>query len=349
MQRTQTLNLGPASAEKVHPEDTRAEGELTPMADLLEQTRTEVRRTRMQLERQQEQHESHERRTNLLSVVLGVLIVLLAGAVWLAYPALRDQKKGVAEMLGLQNVSAVLGGRVNSLEAKLNTTSAGLPGLGQRIDQLQGTIKSNLQLARNQAQAAATEVGGRIRQDVNQSVQLIQSRLAGLESNQREASERVTQLQERVAGLQREMASMREEASAATERIKGLQDQQQTSNSELSGLGQRMASNQISLDALANRVERKRVDFEVPTRRTKEIIPGISLTVRRTDVKKQEIDGLIGADSRNLPVRGQGLQKPMVFYTAADNRPVELVLTEVTKNAVSGYLVMPAPLTAAPN
>jgi len=346
MSKAQILNLGPPP-DKAPPAATPpAEGEFTQMDELMDQTRTDLRRTRMQVDRQQEIQESHERRTKTMAIVLGVLIVLFAAAAWSAYPTLRDQRKAVAGMLGLQGVTTALGEHVNSVEANLKKTSAGLPALTQRMDQLQASMKTNLQTARNQAQAAAAQVGQRIREDVNQSIQMIQSRVAGLESNQHESSERVNQLQEQVAGLQREIASMREESSAAGEKIKQLHDEQQASGADL---GQRIASNQTALNTLTNRVDRKRVNFELLTRRAEQIAPGISLTVTRADLGKQEIDGSLqlGENSPNLAIRGQGIHKPMTFYTEGENRPIELVLTQVTKNGVSGYVIMPAPLTTA--
>src|SRR5881396_393169 len=173
MQGTQMLNLGPNFSEKVNPEGQQVAEEFPP-GDLLEQTRSDVRRMRMQIERQEEQQESHERRTKILSVILGVLIAAIVGVLWLAYPTLGNQRKAVAQMLGLQNVAATLGEQMKSLGAKVDATSVGLPSLAQRMDQLQAAMKSNLQIARNQAQSAANEAGRRIRQDVNQSIQSIQ-------------------------------------------------------------------------------------------------------------------------------------------------------------------------------
>src|SRR5438067_163561 len=264
MSTAQILNLGPPPDNAAPAATPPVEGEFTQMDELMDQTRTDLRRTRMQVDRQQEIQESHGRLTKTMAIVLGVLIVLFAAAAWSAYPTLRDQRKAVAEMLGLQGVTTALGEHVNSVEANLKKTSAGLPALTQRMDQLQASMKTNLQTARNQAQAAAAQVGQRIREEVNQSIQMIQSRVAGLESNQHEASERVNQLQEQVAGLQREIASMREESTAAGEKIKQLHDEQQASGTDL---GQRIASNQTALNTLTNRVDRKRVNFELLTRR----------------------------------------------------------------------------------
>jgi cell division protein FtsB len=352
MQTAQTLNLGPVAPAKAEEKPPRVEDESARTREMLEHTRSDVRRMSMQIERQEDEHESHRRRTMIMSIILGGLIVLFAAASWFAYPAIRDQKKTVTDTLGLQNVASRLGERMNSMQASLASMSAGLPSLTaltDRMDKFEANMRANLATARDQAQATATQLGQRIRADVSQSMQVIQSRLAGVESNQKEASEHVAQLEDQIAGLKRELAGMREESVASAERIKQLTDAQQTSSTQLSGLNDRVTASQTSLNTLTARADRKRIDFKLSSRHTEEVAPGIYLTFRRTDAKHQEVDGTLqlSAEGRQLAIRSQSIQKPVIFYMRDESRPAELVLTEVAKDGVSGYLMVPGPATTA--
>jgi hypothetical protein len=47
-------------------------------------------------------------------------------------------------------------------------------------------------------------------------------------------------------------------------------------------------------------------------------------------------------DRRTIWLRGQGAQEPVVFYGTRDGKRRELVITNVAKNSVSGYLILPA-------
>jgi chromosome segregation ATPase len=210
-------------------------------------------------------------------------------------------------------------------------------------------MKTNLQSARTQARAIATQVGQRIREDVNKSMQLIQAQLASLESNQVEAAERVTQLEKQVAGLQREVAAFHEEASVATEKVTQLTQAQQATTGELAGLNERIAGSQTALNSVTNRLERETIEFELPQGRSTQIAPDVSFNVKRIDAKKQELDGTLkfGAEGKTLAIRGQGLHMPITLYLPGDTRPVELVLTEISKDGISGYLIKPAGLKAA--
>jgi hypothetical protein len=94
---------------------------------------------------------------------------------------------------------------------------------------------------------------------------------------------------------------------------------------------------------------RERVEFQTQAGRATQIGPNIVLTVERTNVGKQLVDGVlqIGTDARKVTIREQGIQKPVTFYASGESRPMELVITEISKNVVSGYLIMPAKVKTA--
>src|SRR5262245_60869656 len=148
--QTAPLNLGPPP-RKLDPK-TPTEGDSTRAQDLLEETRSYINRTWTRMDRQQEEHEAHLRRTKILSIIVIVLLGLFATAVWFSYPAFQGQKKAVADTLGLQSMANKLGERVGSVEKK---TSASFTGLTDRMGQLEESMKANLQTARTQAQTAA--------------------------------------------------------------------------------------------------------------------------------------------------------------------------------------------------
>src|SRR5262249_15649833 len=162
-------------------------------------------------------------------------------------------------------------------------------------------MKTNMQTAKTQAQSAATQVGQRIRDDVNRSMQAIQSRVTGLESNQRDSSAHVAQLQDQISKLNTELTSLREQSSPASQELKQLKESQRVSSREVSGLNERLTANQAAVTTLRTRTERNKIDFSITGKKPAQIAPEIYLTVKRADVGKQEMDALLqlGAKGRN--------------------------------------------------
>src|SRR5262245_40721169 len=236
MEGIHRLNLGTAFSDDAVQDGARSEKDMEQLREAINRVGSDIRRTQQELHRQQDAHESHNRRFRVVAIVLAVLALLVVGACWLVYPTLKQQSKFAGDMIGLQSSNTTLGQRINSVEANLGATMATLPQLSSNMGQLEATMKSSLRTAGDQAQAAVTRAGQRIRDDVNKTMQAIQSRLAGVESNQREASERTNELQQQIAGLQRQVASMREESSTATAKIQQLEEAQQSRAQMLSRL-----------------------------------------------------------------------------------------------------------------
>jgi len=93
----------------------------------------------------------------------------------------------------------------------------------------------------------------------------------------------------------------------------------------------------------ADAVNRNRIDFEISRNKTQEVAPGIFLTVRDTNVERQQINGWlqISQEGRTVWLRDQRANKPMIFTTKHDERSHELIFTRIGKQGVTGYLLIP--------
>jgi hypothetical protein len=113
--------------------------------------------------------------------------------------------------------------------------------------------------------------------------------------------------------------------------------------SRFSGLDRQLSSNQTAVSALGYKVDRKRIDFELPSGRTQQIADGIYLTIKKTDVERQRVNGWvqIARDGRFVWLRGQGAQNPIDFSSRTDARPDQLVITQVGRDTASGYILVP--------
>jgi sortase A len=86
-----------------------------------------------------------------------------------------------------------------------------------------------------------------------------------------------------------------------------------------------------------------RVTFQVSEKHSRELAPGISFGLSRTDVARHRLDGCmwLAPDRRTIWLRDQDARKPIVFYGYRDGKKRELVITSVTRKSVGGYLLMP--------
>ena len=70
-------------------------------------------------------------------------------------------------------------------------------------------------------------------------------------------------------------------------------------------------------------------------------ISGISLTLKKADVKKSRYTLLVESDDKKIEKKDKGLDEPVQFYTGKDKLLYELVINTINKNQVIGYLATP--------
>jgi predicted nucleic acid-binding Zn-ribbon protein len=317
--------------------------------EALEHIQSDVRRTRLQVEHHLGEYQSHVRRTRALWAIAIVVALSLIGMMWFSYPYLNEHRSMLGQLPALNDVLQRVGDRVNSVEEKLAVQASDGTGLMNRMSTLEQTVSSNFRNARTQAQTIATQVGLRLRDEMNASLRAIQNRITGVESTQRESAEHVAKLEDELANLRRELANIQQQTAQQVSTAQFLSTAQQNTSSEIFGLKGRLDSNANKINNVTDHLSRQRTDFEVSKNRTEQVAPGAYLTVRQTDVEQQSVDGWLqlAAEGRILHIRGQGAQRPIPFVTQQEQRLHELVFTRVGKNAVAGYVLVPSPVENA--
>ena len=243
----------------------------------------------------------------------------------------------LAKAPGLEKSLAGLGQRMSDAEQKLLQWTGDWEGMKDRVDKLEGRI----QLTRRQAQEQAQKMMARVEAEMGRRNQAVETRLGGLEAEREADRARAARVQEQVAALERQ-------AQAQDQRIVALQEQtgQDRGNFEqrVAGLDQQMNRNRLDLDGVAAQVERRRVDFEVARNHSRELAPGISLGLTKTNLAYRRYDGWLWLmpDRKTVWIRSQSAHRPVVFYSKVDGRPRELMITHVTKDSAVGYLLVPA-------
>jgi predicted nucleic acid-binding Zn-ribbon protein len=294
--------------------------------------------------------DDHERRDRWIRGILALAIIALLGFGAYRYgrPLIERNWQLLGQVPHLQQSLTAADHRLGDAESRLQDLTAGQAGFSSRVAKLEESATAGFQTIRRQTGELVSQAEQRMRAEMDQRAQVFGGRLDKVQTAQETDTQRVAQ-------LQTELASAREQIAAQSQQISALQ--QETSGT-IEKLGQQFArldtqsqQDRRSLSSVSAQVERKRIDFTAPRGQSRQIAPGISLQVTRTDANNARIDGWLwlAADGRKIWMRQQSSQTPLVFYTKDDNRPRELVITNVNRNSVAGYLVTPSMPAADPS
>jgi hypothetical protein len=277
----------------------------------------------------------HKRLTAGLWTAIASLTVALGVAAAYGYLVLSKDNAQLAWLPGLaQSVSSVRT-RANGLESKLQTWRDGQNNLATQVQKLDADWKSKLSDTRAYAANLVKDAYQNQHDTLDQSTAMLGSEIAQVTSYQRAEQSRVLQLEKELARTRQELAVVRENYAREVTALRG---QQAATRSQIASINDLLSTDEV--------------DFGIEKNQREELVPGVSFRLTNTQVRHQSYQGWIwlAASRRMIRVRGQGTQRPVVFYPQPGGEAYELVVTRVNQKDATGYLLVPrnsAPQQAA--
>jgi septal ring factor EnvC (AmiA/AmiB activator) len=134
---------------------------------------------------------------------------------------------------------------------------------------------------------------------------------------------------------------------AATQ--KDLADTKARLTTTIGDLGQqsgRIAHTQEDLDALKRLGERNIYEFNLVKAKTPQHVGPIQVSLQKTDPKKFKYSMTVIADDKSIEKKDRNVAEPLQFYVRSSHTPYEVVVMEVGKDRITGYLSTPKDMTA---
>lgn len=258
-----------------------------------------------------------------LWLTVAVLAVILGALVYYGYRTVKTQDLRITHIFGDQGTLSALGQRADAAESKLQDLTSNWQGIGERVTKLEGRVSADVRETRKYAETLTQKLHQEMTAEMDARTSTLDARLQKVESEQTAERAQLAQVE---ANLKQEVSAVRQENSR-----------------DLSSVREREETNASDVTALSQKLDRQRIDFELAKGQTKELAPGISLRVRGTNPGHERYHGELSLvqDHRTVWLRDQSAREPVRFFPRENGEPYELVVTDVTKRDVVGYLLAP--------
>ncbi len=141
-------------------------------------------------------------------------------------------------------------------------------------------------------------------------------------------------------------------ASAEDPRFKKLQSQVDAQGKEIEDTRNNLANTSTELTGsiarthdelvvLEKKGERSYSEFDLQRSKQFQHEGPVSLSLRKANTKHQYADLQLMVDDRNLSQKHVNLYQPVMFYQPDSQRPVEIIINDITKDHVHGYVSAP--------
>jgi hypothetical protein len=207
-------------------------------------------------------------------------------------------------------------------------------------------LREDLQTTRHQA---ATTVGEARREALQKTDRVAKELARSIEASHRKQQEEVASQIDGVkqATDQKVDHVMTEVRSVSTEVDKTKSDLQKTSadlKSVIGDLGVQsglIATNAKELAALRTLGERNYFEFDLKKMRTPTRVGDIQVWLKSADAKRSKYSLMVLADDKRIEKKDKTLNEPVQFYASRMRQPYEIVVNQVSKDRVVGYLATP--------
>jgi hypothetical protein len=213
-----------------------------------------------------------------------------------------------------------------------------------------GVVRTDLDATRKETQESVNKAAMAAQIAARRHADKIVSNLAkSEEAKAKQMGEELTQVKETTLQANSKIADVSTDVGAVKQDVVKTQSELQTTIADLrratgdmgvmSGL---IATNAKELSALRELGDRNYVEFELARNGKAQRVGDIQLAVKKTDVKRSKFTVDVIADDRKIEKKDKTANEPVQFYVLSKARqPYELVVNEVGKNSVKGYLAVP--------
>ncbi len=273
-------------------------------------------------------------------VAVAVLALAIAGLGWYCYPTLKQVPGMLAKFPALQSSLETMNARLSGAEGQIKAWGSEQQQLQDDFAKAEKSMAVRVEGARRQMQGLGDKIYQRVHGEVVAQKQVTDIELARLRSAGE--ADRAS-----VEKLQTELATLREESAKQAEQLRNVKGEMERDGAnrdqQLVSLNDQVGRESHDLEGLNQKLAVKRVDFEITRNHSQQLTEELSLGITGTDISHRRVTGWMWVmpDRRTIWLHRQGAQQPVVFYGTKDGKRRELVITNVAKNSVTGYVLLP--------
>jgi hypothetical protein len=274
------------------------------------------------------------------ALVPGALIALAAVNIYF-YVQLGELRTDMANMQ-----SSVLA-EVSKLR---DASSANSAAESHRVELLKGELDSARKQALTLSAQAKTEATARAEQLARQLAeeqaaqsQTLNRAIAGVRDAANTAN---SSLSSKIGEVSAAVGTVRSQATSTQAELQNTIAQLKSVQGDLGVQSGLIATNAGELAALKRLGERNYFEFKLARTRQAQRVGDVSLLLKKSDPKRNKYTIEVVADDKLTEKRDKNLNEPVQFYTSKAKQPYEIVVNQVQKDQIVGYLATPKEQTA---
>lgn len=265
------------------------------------------------------------------ALVAGALIALVAANIYL-YVQVDHVRTDMAKM----NESLMT--EITNLRdaSSVNTAAQArhVETLKEELENARTQARSLSSQAKADATARAEQLAKQLAEAQAKQAQQFNTEISGVKQASDSLNSKIGDVSTDVGKVKTEVTSTQAELQKTIAQLKSVQGDLGVQ----SGL---IATNGTELAALKRLGERNYFEFKLAKTKAPQRVGDITLLLKKSDPKKNKYTIDVNADDKVTEKKDKNINEPVQFYTSKAKQPYELVVNQVQKDLIVGYLATP--------
>ncbi len=251
-----------------------------------------------------------------------------------------------SNMVNLQLELKQMGREVSSLrDSATQSDKQMLETLEVLKGELDSTKKQNqesVDAARAALRRQTAQITARMAKRQEEQSQQSQQIVAEIDQIKTANEQTKTALSAKLTDVSTEVGTVKTDVASARSDLEKTISELRRTTGDMGVMSGLIATNSRELSALKELGQRDYFEFTLTKKQKQQRIGDIVMQVKKTDPRRNKFTMEVVADDKRVEKKDKTVNEPVQFYVVSKSRvPYELVINEVKKDTVVGYLSMP--------
>ena len=264
-------------------------------------------------------------------LLIGILALLAATNIYFFVQLERLRSDSRTDMAKLRD-------DVNSTIDKVRVDSS------EAVRRSRHSVESLQSQLEDQRRAAERAVG-QAKVDAQRRVEALQSRVAEQQAQEQQAITAVKQTADtattKLTDVTTDVGTVKTEVQSTKSQLEETIANLKRATGELDSHSSLIATNASELKALRELGERNYSEFNISKSKEPKRVGDVMIELKKVDVKRNRFTIAITVDDKTVEKKDRTINEPIQFYTSKARQPDEIVVNNVAKNTIAGYLASP--------
>jgi len=279
--------------------------------------------------------DSHNSHKTAIAVLAVGLVVALAGDGYLLVRANRLNDDIAQTQSGTQTQISKLNEATTTL---LEQEKQRLQDMEQQMKQEVKGVSDSASVAIRRARAEAHKQGEDLSGKLSEQQQQVATQLSQIQDT---TNSKFTAVTTDVDGVKANMETVKTNVASAQSDIEKTSNDLKRAMGDMGVMSGLIATNSKDLDTLRALGERNYFEFDINKKDAPKKVGDLMLTLKKADPKHSRFTMDVLADDRHLEKKDKTINEPVQLYVSGNMQPYEIVINQVTKDHVTGYLSTP--------